>query len=102
MRKKTRTIATILLSLTAIVFIACSKPEEPDNNDDIVQNDSIATDSVVVDSVILDHAIVDLGLPSGTLWATCNVGAETPEDCGDYLAWGETAPKEMYDWKQYK
>ena len=102
MRKKTRTIAAILITLTAIVFIACSKPEEPDNNDDIVQNDSIATDSVVVDSVILEHAFVDLGLPSGTLWATCNLGAETPEDCGDYFAWGETAPKEMYDWKQYK
>lgn len=33
---------------------------------------------------------VDLGLPSGLLWATCNVGAETPEDYGDYYAWGET------------
>lgn len=33
---------------------------------------------------------VDLGLPSGTLWATCNVGATSPEDYGDYFAWGET------------
>lgn len=33
---------------------------------------------------------VDLGLPSGLLWATCNVGAEKPEDYGDYYAWGET------------
>ena len=38
------------------------------------------------------HAYVDLGLPSGTLWATCNVGAENPEDYGDYFAWGETEP----------
>ena len=45
---------------------------------------------------------VDLGLPSGTLWATCNVGANRPEDIGDYFAWGETAAKDMYDWKQYK
>ncbi len=35
---------------------------------------------------------VDLGLPSGTLWATCNVGANNPEDYGDYFAWGETVP----------
>ena len=36
------------------------------------------------------HKYVDLGLPSGTLWATCNVGAEKPEDYGLYFAWGET------------
>ena len=46
--------------------------------------------------------LVDLGLPSGTLWATCNVGAEKPEDYGDYFAWGETTPKETYDWSTYK
>ena len=37
-----------------------------------------------------DHRWVDLGLPSGTLWATMNVGASSPEDYGDYFAWGET------------
>ncbi len=42
---------------------------------------------------------VDLGLPSGTLWATFNVGAAAPEQAGDYFAWGETEPKEIYDWK---
>lgn len=36
------------------------------------------------------HEYVDLGLPSGTLWATCNVGADVPESYGDYYAWGET------------
>ncbi len=38
------------------------------------------------------HAYVDLGLPSGVKWATCNVGASTPEGYGDYFAWGETEP----------
>ncbi len=38
------------------------------------------------------HEYVDLGLPSGTLWATCNVGANNPEEYGDYFAWGETTP----------
>ena len=38
------------------------------------------------------HEYVDLGLPSGTLWATTNVGATNPEDCGGYFAWGETVP----------
>ena len=44
---------------------------------------------------------VDLGLPSGLLWADRNVGAENPEDYGNYYAWGETAPKEFYDWINY-
>ena len=45
---------------------------------------------------------VDLGLPSGTLWATCNVGANSPEEYGDYFAWGETEPKVDYSWSNYK
>ena len=48
-----------------------------------------------------EHAYVDLGLPSGLLWATCNIGAETPEEYGDYFAWGETQPKDNYDWSTY-
>ena len=48
------------------------------------------------------HDYVDLGLPSGTLWATCNLGAETPEDGGDFFAWGETALKTTYNWSTYK
>lgn len=46
-------------------------------------------------------SFLDLGLPSGTLWATCNVGASVPEDYGDYYAWGETQPKSVYDWSTY-
>ena len=36
------------------------------------------------------YEYVDLGLPSGLKWATCNVGATTPEEYGLYFAWGET------------
>lgn len=39
------------------------------------------------------HGYVDLGLPSGTLWADCNVGASKPTDYGDYYAWGELSTK---------
>jgi len=48
------------------------------------------------------HAYVDLGLPSGLLWATCNVGADTPEGYGDYFAWGETTTKSTYNWSTYQ
>ena len=51
--------------------------------------------------LVLDkHAYVDLGL--SVMWATTNVGAETPEQYGDYYAWGETEPKNNYDWSTYK
>ena len=43
---------------------------------------------------------VDLGL--SVKWATFNVGATKPEEYGDYFAWGETEPKEVYDWSTYK
>ena len=46
------------------------------------------------------HAI-DLGLPSGTKWACCNVGTTTPESYGSYYAWGEKEEKEKYDWTTY-
>ncbi|MBR5983215.1 MAG: InlB B-repeat-containing protein [Bacteroidales bacterium] len=48
------------------------------------------------------HEWVDLGLPSGTLWATCNVGATRPEDYGKYFAWGETSQKSSYRWSTYQ
>lgn len=48
------------------------------------------------------HAYVDLHLPSGTLWASCNIGASSPEEYGYYMAWGETGPKSMYWWDTYK
>ncbi len=53
------------------------------------------------------HEYVDLKLPSGTLWATCNIGADTPEDYGYYFAWGETVPyaengKTNFDWSTYQ
>ena len=48
------------------------------------------------------HAYVDLGLPSGLLWATCNVGADAPEEHGASFAWGETRSKSEFSWKNYK
>jgi len=46
--------------------------------------------------------MIDLGLPSGTKWACCNVGASAPEEYGNYYAWGETQPKSVYDRDTYQ
>ncbi len=45
--------------------------------------------------------MIDLGLPSSTKWACCNVGADNPEAYGGYYAWGETEEKDYYDWSTY-
>lgn len=45
---------------------------------------------------------IDLGLPSGLKWATCNVGADNPEEYGNYYAWGEIKKKRNYSWSAYK
>jgi len=45
---------------------------------------------------------VDLGLPSGTLWASYNLGASTPSEYGDFFAWGESEAKSVFEWSTLK
>jgi hypothetical protein len=54
------------------------------------------------DGVYAGYEYVNLGLPSGTLWATYNVGATSPYENGDYFAWGDIEPKNWFDWGSYK
>lgn len=66
--------SVISLILCASIIISC------DDDDDFTS----------YSGTISDHGFVDLGLPSGTLWATCNLGTNHPEEFGKYYAWGET------------
>ena len=70
-----------LFALLATVFTSCTKDDDENNS---------------------DSNVVDLGLPSGVKWATCNLGATTPWDYGNYYAWGETQTKDDYSWETYK
>lgn len=90
--------------------VAISRPEGDngggnggDNGDDNGGDDNPVDNN---SGTYQGHAYVDLGLPSGTLWATMNVGASKPEDYGDYFAWGETtgykSGKTFFDWNTYK
>jgi len=67
-----------------------------------LQNSDTVEQTFIVPAIEDNHEYVDLGLPSGTLWATCNIGASAPEEYGDYFAWGETEPKDYYDSSTYK
>ena len=75
--------------------------EGDDNNNDNGNNDDNDGDNYDPDGEIVGHGYVDLGLPSGLKWATCNVGADKPEDYGDYFAWGEIIPKSSYTEETY-
>lgn len=54
-------------------------------------------------STLNKHEFVNLGLPTGILWATCNIGARSPEEVGTYFAWGETEVQDSYtfSWGTY-
>lgn len=93
---KTRRTLTCGLAIIvfALIFAGCKKADEPNNGG----NGNGGNNDVVEDTI----PYVDLGLPSGTLWATYNVGATTPEGRGWYFAWGETTTKTVYKWETYK
>lgn len=61
-----------------------------------LQNSNKTVNWSILEDTHKGHEYVNLGLPSGTLWASCNVGAEAPEEYGDYFAWGETSTKSDY------
>ena len=66
----------------------------------ITENTEFKANFKVTKGVENSHEWIDLGL--SVKWATCNVGADTPEEYGDYFAWGETSPKTTYTWSTYK
>lgn len=107
MRKKL--LITILLAASGISSYATTFMCVKNNDGQIVKFDVNDVEEVIfedktdsVDTTSSINKCVDLNLPSGTIWATCNIGATKPEEYGDYFAWGETSPKDVYDWNTYK
>jgi len=84
-----------VIAVFSVCFVSCGN----DDKDDITTNESTQSS---LTGTANGHEWVDLGLPSGTKWATCNVGASKPEDYGDHFAWGETSKKSTYSWDTYK
>lgn len=83
--KKTIRLMALVAMAAGLAFAACGSNSRVEG-----QGDGAAAEWV------------DLGLPSGLLWAKCNLGATKPEEYGDYYAWGETSTKEVYLWETYK
>ncbi|MBO7322165.1 MAG: TIR domain-containing protein [Bacteroidales bacterium] len=85
-RIKKWTIYAVVAILAVIVGVT---------NVDIKEDSNLAGSKTKL-GTINGHEYVDLGLPSGLKWATCNVGADSPEKYGDYYAWGEIETKGEY------
>lgn len=85
-------IMKVISALMLMIVVGCSKPDNP--NSEVENNGGGHYDG--------NYEYVDLDLPSGTLWATFNVGASVPWEYGDYFAWGETRPKDVYNLSTYK
>ena len=99
---KTKSFFALMLGLL-LVLGACKKEQEPDSNGNIQHVEQDETPSFDGDEgTVGGHDWVNLGLPSGTLWATCNIGADSPGMFGDYFAWGEVIPKLSYRWETYR
>lgn len=101
----TASLAGTSITITAIeegkTFITVTDTESGQSATIKVVVDGEATPSYLTCPDENHPHIIDLGLPSGTKWACCNVGAGTPEDYGGHYAWGETSEKSRYDWSTY-
>lgn len=103
-------VVTVTISGTSIMVTAMGEGQATVTVTDI-QSGQVATIQVAVDNAPTPHLLscpddhhphaIDLGLPSGTMWACCNVGANTPTANGGYFAWGETEMKNKYNWSTY-
>lgn len=96
-------ILTLVVATTQMIVVAQTvnihfkngqKIEYPSANVDYVDFSEKASDPVLTAGTV-----VDLGL--SVYWASCNLGAEKPEEFGNYYAWGETKPKNSYSFNNY-
>lgn len=99
-------IIYLLMSLSFVAFASCSDDDKENPSSENGENGGDSNGNVSAVSVYKSgtengHDYVDLGLTSGTKWATCNVGATTPQDSGNYYAWGGVTEKETYNLSTY-
>ena len=80
MKKSLSVLALFAIIVFGLNLVSCGGTDKPKE-----EVKEVSTDSVV-----------DLGLPSGKLWASCNLGADSPEKYGDYFAWGEVEKKDSF------
>lgn len=93
--------------LMLLIMLTCSLSVRADNDVNGDGHTAIGDVAKLIDWLLNPdmtngHDYVDLGLPSGTLWATTNVGSTSTTDYGQLFAWGETSEKSIYNWQTYQ
>lgn len=91
--------ACIVMTLVlVIVLMSRNSTEESDSSEEMKETSS----EIFISCPDNNHPhAIDLGLPSGTKWACCNIGAMAPENYGDYFRWGETTPIKEDTYRTY-
>ncbi len=93
MIKARRLLAFAMAAVVAMGAVSCDKDESSASSN--------SNNGASGNGEITAGDWVDLGLPSGLLWASRNIGANQPTDDGQFFAWGETQPKMEYSWETY-
>lgn len=94
MDMKNKRIVCWMFLLSLSLLTSCLKDEIPDGAE--LRDKRTEQPSDPSNNLLNGHEYVDLGLPSGLKWATCNIGANQPEEVGAYYAWGEIETKSEY------
>lgn len=105
MKKAIGFIGVLLIIIIAVSMYACSSDEDDSGIEETLKTAVFLASAQSCPDNNHPHA-VDLGLPSGTKWACCNVDTDFPEQqspshIGGYYAWGETDTKSEYTWSNY-
>ena len=101
-------ITLLISACIASVFTLCAQDQlmVHQNNGNTTPFIASSVDSITIVSANKnvenknEHQYVDMGL--SVMWATCNIGANSPEEFGDYFAWGEKETKDEYTPKNWK
>lgn len=95
MKKTLRMVLAAFMAVAMVTFVSCGKEDDGGNGTEQPTPTPNPNPQPTVNWV-------DLGLPSGLLWAEYNVGANAPEEFGDYFSWGESQPKINYNGSTYR
>lgn len=96
MKKKVYNVSLALIALSTLFLSACEKEDK-----DAISMEEVNKGIQTITTNGKEYMVVDLGLASGNLWPTCNIGADSPEEAGLFFAWGEKQPKTSYEWDSY-
>jgi len=97
MKKYLLTLSLTLVSFSATMLTSCEKEDK-----DAISMEDVNKGIQIIQGIDgKEYEVVDLGLVTRVLWATCNMGATSPEMTGSLFAWGETTTKDYYNWSTY-